>query len=394
MGFFGNVVSSFANSNPIGMLANLGSSVITNALNRHQQKETNKANAYQNELNRQFNAEQSELDRAFNSGEAQKSREFNANQALLSQQFNAEQSQKQMDFQKDMWNLENEYNSPASQMERLRAAGLNPNLFGGDNTAVSVGAGTAASSSPASSTPASHGSLGSGSSLPMNPFVHSNPLLESAQIKLANAQANKAMSDTDYNKAQIQRIYDLLAGEKEMQRLQIDSQKFDLEKMKPAELANLEAETKSLDKGLEVMDEHIKKFQQEVENLKQQHDYTAEQIRHIKIENDYLPSVLQSEIRKNIADACASDAQADLLSEQAANAILDGYMLQLDYDTKNKGHMNEVRIQREEQKYSLYKAKTINKHKSLFFTLDNCKELVGGVSRGVSSTMTRMFGGR
>ena len=277
MGFFGNVVSSFANSNPIGMLANLGSSVITNALNRHQQKETNKANAYQNELNRQFNAEQSELDRAFNSGEAQKSREFNANQALLSQQFNAEQSQKQMDFQKDMWNLENEYNSPASQMERLRAAGLNPNLFGGDNTAVSVGAGTAASSSPASSTPASHGSLGSGSSLPMNPFVHSNPLLESAQIKLANAQANKAMSDTDYNKAQIQRIYDLLAGEKEMQRLQIDSQKFDLEKMKPAELANLEAETKSLDKGLEVMDEHIKKFQQEVENLKQQHDYTAEQ---------------------------------------------------------------------------------------------------------------------
>lgn len=34
----------------------------------------------------------------------------------------------------DMWNRANEYNSPASQMQRLKAAGLNPNLAYGSGS--------------------------------------------------------------------------------------------------------------------------------------------------------------------------------------------------------------------------------------------------------------------
>lgn len=40
----------------------------------------------------------------------------------------------------EMWNRANEYNSPSSQMERLKAAGLNPNLVYGSGAAQSTAA--------------------------------------------------------------------------------------------------------------------------------------------------------------------------------------------------------------------------------------------------------------
>lgn len=44
---------------------------------------------------------------------------------------NMELAKYQFEKNKEMWNLQNEYNSPEKQMERLRAAGLNPNLVYG-----------------------------------------------------------------------------------------------------------------------------------------------------------------------------------------------------------------------------------------------------------------------
>lgn len=58
------------------------------------------------------------------------------NQALQNQAFEQNQTLAQQDYQRnlEMWNYENEYNSPVNQMARLRAAGLNPNLvYGGGN---------------------------------------------------------------------------------------------------------------------------------------------------------------------------------------------------------------------------------------------------------------------
>lgn len=47
------------------------------------------------------------------------------------------------------WNMQNEYNSPAAQMERFRAAGLNPNLiYGQQNEGATVRSSNSASWSP------------------------------------------------------------------------------------------------------------------------------------------------------------------------------------------------------------------------------------------------------
>lgn len=47
---------------------------------------------------------------------------------LLSNYFNKKAEKRQYQRDLDMWNKTNEYNNPASQMERLRQAGLNPQL--------------------------------------------------------------------------------------------------------------------------------------------------------------------------------------------------------------------------------------------------------------------------
>lgn len=62
----------------------------------------------------------------------------NARQAELNRQFNAQQAKLQRDWSQRMWNLNNSYNTPSAQMQRLREAGLNPNLAYGDLSSSSA----------------------------------------------------------------------------------------------------------------------------------------------------------------------------------------------------------------------------------------------------------------
>ena len=170
----------------ISSLINVG----TTLLNRHAQKESNKRNAEQNDINREFSAQQAQLDRDFNAAQSEKQNAFNASEAEKSRIFNADQAAQQMAFQEKMWNVQNEYNTPAAQIARLKAAGINPNWTDGfDNTAGSVSGGAAATSSPVSGSPASHGSVGAPSSIPFSPVGIENPLMMASQIRLNEASA-------------------------------------------------------------------------------------------------------------------------------------------------------------------------------------------------------------
>lgn len=75
----------------------------------------------------------------------------NNNMAInrMNNDFNAAEAQKVRDFQLDMWNRTNEYNSPAAARQRRSEAGYNPYLgFEDSGTAQSVG-----STSPATAAP-------------------------------------------------------------------------------------------------------------------------------------------------------------------------------------------------------------------------------------------------
>ena len=71
--------------------------------------------------------------------EAALEREFNAQQAALNRDFQTSEREAAQQFNFDMWNLNNQYNSPAEQLKRAREAGISPlALFGSNyNQAVS-----------------------------------------------------------------------------------------------------------------------------------------------------------------------------------------------------------------------------------------------------------------
>ena len=54
----------------------------------------------------------------------------------LQNYYNKKAASKQNDYQWSFWNANNDYNSPASVMQRLEEAGLNPNLVYGNGGAV------------------------------------------------------------------------------------------------------------------------------------------------------------------------------------------------------------------------------------------------------------------
>lgn len=61
---------------------------------------------------------------------------FNLGQAKKERESRRELAEYQYTKDLEMWNKANEYNSPAQQMERLKAAGLNPNLVYGNGSVV------------------------------------------------------------------------------------------------------------------------------------------------------------------------------------------------------------------------------------------------------------------
>ena len=99
------------------------------------------------------------------------------------------------------WNMQNQYNHPSQQMERLRKAGLNPNLIYGSSVAGATG---------------SAGSIAPSKAAPYN---INNPVpaaMNAAQgvssIHLQNSQGIKNLSDAAYTRSQKNRV-DTLLGE-------------------------------------------------------------------------------------------------------------------------------------------------------------------------------------
>nr|DAR99783.1 MAG TPA: DNA pilot protein VP2 [Microviridae sp.] len=102
-----------------GGLFGLGSSAVQNSQNRQNVRETNQMNYKINQMNNQFN------------------------EHMAIQQRN---------WQENMWNKENAYNTASAQRQRLEEAGLNPYLMmNGGSSGVASSAGTGASASSAGS---------------------------------------------------------------------------------------------------------------------------------------------------------------------------------------------------------------------------------------------------
>lgn len=157
-----------------GGLFGIGSSAAQNSQNRQNVQETNRMNYKINQMNNQFNERM---------------------------------AMQQRDFQENMWNKENAYNTAFAQRRRLEEAGLNPYLMmngGSAGTAQSAGPGSAASSAgSAVMQPFQADYSGIGASIG-NIFQYELMQSEKSQMQgarqLADAKSMEVLSNIDWGK--------------------------------------------------------------------------------------------------------------------------------------------------------------------------------------------------
>lgn len=114
----------------------------------------------------------------------------NMNSTLWTNAANEEMQQQQNKWNLEQWHRNNAYNHPAAQMQRLKAAGLNPDLLYGQNAGGAMGN----SASPAQGT----------QPIPKQPFFL-DPLML-AQLKNIDADTELKKSDANQKDAQTEGI--------------------------------------------------------------------------------------------------------------------------------------------------------------------------------------------
>lgn len=121
---------------------------------------------------------------------------FSANQARKNRAFQERMYNKQVEDNIKFWNMQNEYNLPSAQLERLRDAGLNPLLMYGEGGL----SGNIAQSAIQSGT-APHGAQGHAESF--------NTRIDFANLALLEAQAKAldAQAENNYAQADSQESY-------------------------------------------------------------------------------------------------------------------------------------------------------------------------------------------
>lgn len=111
---------------------------------------------------------------------------INRKQNIDNMDFASAEAQKQRDWQERMWHMQNEYNAPSAVMQRLKDAGLNPNLAYGQIGGMSgnVGQGSQANSP---------------TQYPLQTPDPLNAVNKVAQIHALEGQANQSNSQASIN---------------------------------------------------------------------------------------------------------------------------------------------------------------------------------------------------
>lgn len=143
-----------------------------------------------------------------------------AGQNRKSRQFSREMYERQYNDNLNLWQLNNEYNDPQSQMKRLQKAGLNPNLIYGSSSGGAAGQSSAMRSpdvqTPQFKTPEFGRSLAGGGLSYMNAIYDLD--IKKAQIDNLRAQNTQILEDTALKRVQ-----------QVLQRTNADRGKFQLE---------------------------------------------------------------------------------------------------------------------------------------------------------------------
>lgn len=357
----------FSSLNPFTAIG----SVVSSFVNADAQRDANETNMDINRENNAFNAQQAELSRNWQSNQTQLQNAWNSAEAEKARQ-------QSMEFAREMFDKETSHNSPVNQMKLLREAGLNPNSF---QPSVASASGNVPSLSAASGGTASSGGVAtSATPLGVNPLRFNNPLLESAEIELAKANALKAGSDTKVNEANISRMNQLLTYELADKQVDIALKQNELDDLRPVQVRKFTHEAENLMKQKDMMDEQINLLRKQFESL-------DVDIQRKNIENGKLARYLESEIQRNLSQVGLNHAEASYYSEMASKALIEGGISALNFEILDSTKMSVTAKTNEENTRSyVWSSKDLEYQKYVYW-MEKAGFIFNGISSAVSSSL-------
>ena len=235
-------------------------------------------------------------------------------------EFNAAEAQKTRDWQEKMWNLNNEYNTPLAQVQRIQEAGLNPNLVYGNGTIQNVTP-MASSGAQASSTPFND-SIAARHAKNFDAIMRGlQTAITMQELKNKKLEGNNIESDTNKNNAEAkesQQRTDNLATENKFNLETFDARKIAIQlqnQLSEQQRLKLYADTQTATKQLDQIDAVIS-------NLQSSTDLNRAQVENIHTNIARTLALLPKEIERMNADIteALSRAVANKASANASNA--------------------------------------------------------------------------
>lgn len=247
----------------------------------------------------------------------------------------------------EMWNMQNAYNTPSAQMERLQAAGLNPNLVYGNGGATNTA--TDYPKYQAGDAPQVANIRAASRQLALQGFQ------TALNAKLQNAQAANLNADTELkNKTtELTGVHKEIALlDKELRSGTLSSEiQYKVEKWKQ-DLILGRNQIKLGDQQVTLNQKQMEKLDAETENIKQHTKLSEAQAEQLSVIVQYLPQMLQSQINSNNANAYnaiqhgnlaikegkVADERAILTKYQAFTEFARGNLVSSEADIKEIEH--------------------------------------------------------
>lgn len=212
----------------------------------------------------------------------------------------------------EMWNRQNAYNTPSAQMERLQAAGLNPNLVYGNGGATNTA--TDYPKYQAGEAPQVANIRAASRQLALQGFQTAiNAKLQQAQA--ANLNADTQLKGTQNELTATQKEIALI--DKQFQQGTLDARtQHQLEKWKQ-DLILGRNQIKISDQQITLNQAQMRKLDAEIDSIVENTNLTKVQAEQVCIYNLYLPDVLRSQIASNNANAYNAIQHGRLAVKQA-----------------------------------------------------------------------------
>lgn len=261
-----------------------------------------------------------------------KNRKWQEEQAAIQRQYSTDTLNSQNAWNMEMWNKENEYNAPLSQVERLREAGLNPLYYGLDGSSASA----LESASPLGYERAESNFQTNPIAAGIDSFVQAKGLENST--KLINAQVDKLKSETSG-----------LDLDNEFKERTMNA------RVEGADLANslTRNQIKEIDKKMDVMDEDIRlKIAQTDNEIEKKALIQAEKIlAHAQAAEIVYLLPFRQNLLEAQTEAQKAAASASYMHALYEKGLIDGgYIDSLCKEASNRAEASEYDVQTSQQR--------------------------------------------